>query len=153
MASGKTTMSERSVWVVCSGEYSDRYVDRVFSDEETARIYAGPQGDIEEFPLDEPPIRDQFYWYAYVDHHNNVKVVNWVEVHDQKPPTEVYQAQEYYRRGKWIGKAYGRSPELARKALSDALAKARAEALEPEPTYEENLAEMIRLDAERRADQ
>lgn len=64
-------MSEKIIYVVTSGDYSDYHIDGVFDSQELARLFVGAQknsGDytIEEHQVNphEKPLRNGYQWFA-----------------------------------------------------------------------------------------
>ena len=119
-----------TVFVVTSGEYSDYSIDSVWPTREEANRRAATWGQVEEYPFGQIPSRERLYWEAYLD-----SITEEVLVYSQQKvysgPMSWVGLADYDINGKKVinGRAFGLTPEAARKALSDALAKFNAEAL------------------------
>lgn len=115
------------VYIVTSGEYSDYGIDSVWTTREAAEEAASTDRDarVEEWAVDTTETRTFLEWRARVTPGADVRV-------DDRPmQTNYHSRPEAYRASNgWYGWGYGPTPEHARKSLSDALAKAKAEALE-----------------------
>lgn len=118
------------VFLVTSGEYSGYSINSVWSTLEAAEKAAGTWAEIEEWLVGITEERTVAQWHAWI----NV-ITGEIKVADQAiatpSPGKTYVEQLGVRSGSvWSGHGFGPSPEHARKALADALAKAKAEHLE-----------------------
>ncbi len=124
-----------SVYIVTSGEYSSYGISSVWSTREAAEEAARGYGTVEEWLLDTDIDRGVVQWHAWVvPATGEIRVGDRAETTNNPSPTEVTAPGYRYSYGErttvWTGHGYGPSPEHARKSLSDAIAKAKAELLE-----------------------
>ncbi|MEV7827485.1 hypothetical protein [Microbacterium enclense] len=127
------------VFIVTSGEYSSYGISSVWSTREAAEKAAAGWGEVEEWLLNTTHDREIVEWRAWIDQRDESIRVSDRPVHTNsighthvgrtRPLPPIYGGSSP-RTAKWAGEGYGPTPEHARKALSDALAKAMAEELE-----------------------
>lgn len=114
-----------AVWVVEKGQYSDRRVVAVFDTKEAAEALANvddltiTETELNVIASDMRPV-----FRARLEVTGTITVSDWMELHEDD--TQVYWA-EWSHPPQWQGRAFGATPEHARKNLADALAKAKAE--------------------------
>lgn len=130
------------VYLVTSGEYSDYGVESVWTTREAAEasLHGRDEYDharVEEYLLNTTQERSIIEWRAWIDPRNGgIRVAERATETNAPGSTEVRRrtARSYTRpwgsrekQSEWEGNGYGPTPERARKSLSDALAKAKAE--------------------------
>lgn len=120
-----------TIYIVTWGSYSDYQIHSVWDNLPDAQRAAGDDGEshIEPYVLNSGQERDFIEWRAHIDKGTTIVVDD--KASETHPPglTEVEWRKTYMTpaSGVWVGWGYGPSPEHARKNLSDAWAKAKAE--------------------------
>jgi hypothetical protein len=121
-------MTEKMIYLVTSGCYSDYGVESVWTTREAADAQCVGRDDsngygsrVEEFYLDAPSNPEAVWWEAnYRD--GAITVADKAQTFDSPPPEPIV----WGRPGTpYQARAYGRSPEHARKILSDHIAASR----------------------------
>lgn len=124
------------IYIAVSGDYSDYGIDAVFTVKEAAEKYVElrnkqsryANASIEEWEAD-TPLPSLWYSVSLRQPFSSEGKGDEPVIGDGTPSLSVEKPRTlvYKRNGFWVGSAYGRTPEKARKNLWDAIAKAKAE--------------------------
>lgn len=120
-----------TVFVVTDGEYSDYHIRSIWTRREDAEREASRWGYVEEWVLNDRTERYVVRWKASLASDGRVVVDDKPVMMQEVEPSRAWRtsATSIYRGGiNAVG--YGKSPEHARKNLSDAVAKFEAEQAE-----------------------
>lgn len=130
-AAAKSPTVDRAFFVT-SGEYSDYRIHSIWTTREAAEAAGGEYDTVEEWIVNTTTERTITQWHAWLTTTGEIRVGERAVETNQPGTTRV---TPFLRRGAfqdWEGHGFGPSPEHARKSLSDALAKAKAEQIETE---------------------